>query len=117
MKLINSIEIVIKKSRFIGFYYAISNVDDVIPLIEKLRREYKKATHVVYAYKIQNSVKKDDDNEPSGTAANPILNVIEKRDLNDVLIVVIRYFGGVKLGAGGLIRAYGKCASIATKKE
>ncbi len=109
-------EIIIKKSKFITKLYNIDNVDDVKKIIEDLHNEYKKATHIVYAYSINGQEKAVDDKEPSHTAGLPILNVIHMRNLNNVLIVVIRYFGGIKLGAGGLTRAYSKSASEIVKK-
>ena len=79
-------------------------------ILEYLKKEHKKARHIPYAYKIDNLVKKSDDKEPSGTAGLPILNIIDKNNMDNTLIVVIRYFGGIKLGAGGLIRAYSNAA-------
>ncbi len=115
LKLISKEEIIIKKSKFIGLYYEVNSIDEVKNILLDLKLEYKKATHFPYAYKIDNLIKKSDDKEPSNTAGNPILNIIEKRNLNNCLIVIIRYFGGIKLGSGGLIRAYGKCASEVIK--
>ena len=105
--LINSVEIVVKKSRFIGLLYEIHSIDDV--------KEHKKARHMPYAYKVSNTAKKSDDKEPSGTAGNPIYNILERKNMDNCLVVVIRYFGGIKLGAGGLIRAYGTAANEVTK--
>ena len=104
MKLINSNEIIIKKSRFLGFYYEISSPNEVNSILENLKKEHKKARHFPYAYIIQGT-------EPSGTAGMPIYTVLERKKLNNTLIVVIRYFGGIKLGAGGLFRAYIETAS------
>lgn len=106
MKLINSYTLEIKKSKFIALYYKIDSVDEVNDILQDLKKEHKKAKHFPYAYKIDNNIKKSDDKEPSGTAGMPILNIIEKNNLNNCLIVVIRYFGGIKLGTGGLLRAY-----------
>lgn len=106
MKLINTYEEVIKKSRFIAYYYEVNTIDEIKNILESLKKEHKKAKHLPYAYKIDNLVKKSDDKEPSGTAGLPIYNIIEKNNLNNTLIVVVRYFGGIKLGAGGLLRAY-----------
>ncbi len=110
MKLINSYTLEVKKSKFIALYYEIDSIDDVKLILQDLRKEHKKAKHFPYAYKIENNIKKSDDKEPSGTAGMPILNIIEKNNLNNCLIVVIRYFGGIKLGAGGLLRAYSNAA-------
>ena len=84
-------------------------------IFDTLKKEHKKARHIPYAYKIDQDIKKSDDKEPSGTSGMPILNIIEKNSLNHVLIVVVRYFGGIKLGAGGLIRAYGNAAKEVIK--
>jgi uncharacterized YigZ family protein len=112
-------EIEIKKSKFIGYAYKISNVSDAANIVENLKKEHKKATHICYAYKIIGEIyaeKAFDDGEPSGTAGKPILNVINKQNLSNILVVVVRYFGGVKLGAGGLLRAYTKTAAENVKR-
>ena len=115
MKLINSYTLEVKKSKFIGFYYKIEDVNEVNLILENLKKEHKKAKHFPYAYKVKNNIKKSDDKEPSGTAGMPILNIIEKNNLDNILIVVIRYFGGIKLGAGGLLRAYSNAAKETLK--
>ncbi len=111
INLIKNNEILIKKSKFLGFLYEISNLEEIKEILNNLKKEHKKATHICYAYKVWVSAKYSDDGEPSGTAGKPIYNIIEKKNLNNILIVVIRYFGGIKLGAGGLFRAYSNCAS------
>ena len=111
MKLINSNEIIIKKSRFLGFYYELDTPEEVPLILSSLRKINKKAKHFPYAYIIQGTAKKSDDKEPNGTAGLPIYTVLERKKLNNALIVVIRYFGGIKLGAGGLFRAYMETAS------
>ena len=116
MKLINESLIEIKKSKFIGLYYEVDSVDEVKNILESLKKEHKKARHIPYAYKVGNIAKKTDDKEPSNTAGLPIYNIIERKNLNNVLIVVIRYFGDIKLGAGGLLRAYSAAANEATKE-
>lgn len=108
-------EIVIKKSRFIAKLYYIENVNKVNDIIDELKKKYKKCTHICYSYIIGSNIKAFDDGEPSGTAGKPILNVLQKKNMTNVLCVVIRYFGGIKLGAGGLVRAYTKSASEAIK--
>lgn len=115
MKLLNEVTIEIKKSKFIGLCYEISSKEEVEEIINKLKKEHKKARHIPYAYKINNTAKKSDDKEPSNTAGLPIYNILERKELNNHLIAVIRYFGGIKLGAGGLIRAYSETANEATK--
>lgn len=109
-------EFEIKKSKFISLLYKLDDESMVNNIINELKNEHKKARHIVYVYKIGNTAKIYDDGEPKGTAGMPIFNVIEKNNLNNVLIVVIRYFGGIKLGAGGLFRAYSKSASEIIKK-
>ena len=99
-------EIVINKSRFIGLLIPISDVEEVPLYLEEARELYPNATHYCYAYIIDQYKKASDDGEPSKTAGMPMLNVLEKNELDHVLAIVIRYFGGIKLGAGGLVRAY-----------
>lgn len=98
--------IIIKKSKFITKLYKINEIFEIKDIIDNLKGIYKDATHICYAYIINGQEKCFDDGEPSGTAGLPILNVLKKNDLNCILCVVIRYFGGIKLGAGGLVRAY-----------
>ena len=111
MKQIHVYEEVFKKSRFIAYMYEIDSVDEAKDIINNLLKEHKKARHIPYAYKIDGQAKKSDDKEPNGTAGMPIYNIIEKKNLNHVLICVVRYFGGIKLGAGGLTRAYSNTVS------
>lgn len=108
-------EIEIKKSRFISYIYKVNNIEEVNDILLELKKEYNDATHICYGYVIGNIKKSSDDKEPSGTAGIPILQVLEKGNLNYILAVVIRYFGGIKLGAGGLVRAYTKATSEAIK--
>ena len=108
-------EIEIKNSKFITKIYK-TEKEEIINILEKLKKEYHKANHYCYAYNNKNYKKSSDDNEPTGTAGKPILNVLEKEELENVLVVIIRYFGGIKLGAGGLIRAYTKATTEALKK-
>ncbi len=104
----------IKKSKFIAISYSVQNLQQVKEILANLKMEHKKATHICYAYKLSNPLcaKYCDDGEPSGTAGKPIFNVIDMRNKTDVLVCVIRYFGGIMLGAGGLCRAYGKSAGL-----
>ena len=104
-------EIIIKNSRFICYLYKIKSVSDVNIILENIKLIEKDATHYCYAYIIDDIKKSSDDGEPSGTAGIPILKVLENNNLNNVLAIVIRYFGGIKLGANGLIRAYTKSVS------
>lgn len=102
-------EIVIKKSRFIGYVMPVQNEEEAIQFIEDIKKKHWNATHNCSAYMIgerDEIQKQSDDGEPSGTAGKPILEVIKNQGLKNVAIVVTRYFGGIMLGAGGLIRAY-----------
>ncbi len=108
-------EIIIEKSRFIGYAAPIENEEEAIAFIENIRTKHRNATHNVPAYVVgeNNEIQRySDDREPSGTAGIPVLEVIKKEDLRNVVIVVTRYFGGIKLGTGGLVRAYTKGAKI-----
>lgn len=107
----NKNELIIKNSRFISLLYKVYNIEEVTKYLEEIKQEYKDATHYCYAYIIDNYKKFSDDNEPGGTAGNPMLQVLEKNNLNYVLCIIVRYFGGIKLGAGGLVRAYTKSVS------
>ena len=103
--------LIIKNSRFITIIYNINDINDIDKYLKLVKDKYKDATHYCYAYILPNNIKCSDDGEPSGTAGKPILDVLTKHNLNFVLAIVVRYFGGIKLGAGGLIRAYSKCIS------
>ena len=108
-------EIIIDKSTFIGYAKPIKTEEDAIEFINEIKKKHKDATHNVWAYtigKTMNIQRYSDDGEPQGTAGIPTLEVIKKEDLRDVVVVVTRYFGGVKLGAGGLVRAYTKGAKV-----
>ncbi len=109
----NKNELIINKSRFISLIYNVSSIEDVNKKLREIKDTYRDATHYCYAYIIDNFIRTSDDGEPQGTAGLPILNVLQKENLNYVLCIVVRYFGGIKLGAGGLIRAYGKAAKSA----
>lgn len=109
-------EIIINKSRFITTLIKINNIDEIKSTLENIQKTYKDATHYCYAYIINNKEKCSDNGEPSGTAGLPILNVLKQNNLTNILCIVIRYFGGIKLGAGGLIRAYSTSTSEALNK-
>lgn len=98
--------IIIKKSKFITKLYKVNNINEINNILSNLKKEYNDSNHICYAYALNNLEKCSDDGEPSGTAGIPILNVIKKNNLTNILCVVIRYFGGTKLGTGGLVRAY-----------
>lgn len=109
-------EIIIHNSRFITLLYKIKTKEEIAIYLTKSKENYPKATHYCYAYKLGENIKKaSDDGEPSGTAGIPMLNVLDKETLTNVLAITIRYFGGIKLGAGGLIRAYAKSVKEALK--
>lgn len=103
-------EIVEKKSKFIANLYPVENVEEAERLILEVKRKYHDARHNCMAYRIvkDNQIieKSSDDGEPSGTAGSPMLNILQKHDLCNIVIIVTRYFGGVLLGTGGLLRAY-----------
>lgn len=99
-------EYIVNKSKFITKLYYIDNINEINNILNKVKKEYTNANHYCYAYIINNISKASDDGEPSGTAGLPILNVLTKNNLNNILCIVIRYFGGIKLGTGGLVRAY-----------
>ena len=111
VKLLNTTTYEIKKSKFIGYYYEIEDKDEVKDIIEELKKEHPKATHFPYAYLLSNTAGKSDDGEPNNTCGLPIYNLLERKKLVNRLIIVVRYFGGTKLGAGNLLRSYVKAAS------
>ena len=104
-----------KKSKFFGSASQISSEDEANSFIERIQKNHKRATHNCFAYRLQQGghivLSEDDDGEPSGTAGNSILYVLEKRNVVNTVIVVTRYSGGIKLGKGGLVRNYSKTAS------
>jgi len=108
-------QIEIKKSKFITYLYKVTSKEEVLELIRLAKEKYKDCTHCTYAYVLEDTRKCSDDNEPSNTAGLPMLEVLEKNNLVNTLVITIRYFGGIKLGAGGLIRAYAKSVTEALK--
>ncbi|MEZ7501806.1 YigZ family protein [Psychrobacter sp. Arc29] len=108
----------IKKSEFIAYAYPVSSREQAMFHVEQLREQYPDARHFCWGYIIGDpdnttSAGFDDDGEPSGTAGRPILNVLQHKSIGNVIIIVVRYFGGIKLGAGGLTRAYAGSAQAA----
>lgn len=108
----------IKKSEFIAYAYPVTSREEAMFHVEQLREQYADARHHCWAYIIGNpnnttSAGFDDDGEPNGTAGKPILNVLQHKSIGNVIIIVVRYFGGIKLGAGGLTRAYAGSAQAA----
>ncbi len=114
MKEISKGYLEVKKSKFISLLYKVNNEDDIKKIISDLESEHKKAKHIVYAYKIGSLEKNYADKEPSGTTRG-LLDLIHYKELDNVLIVVIRYFGGTLLGSGLLTRTYTKVASEVLK--
>jgi uncharacterized YigZ family protein len=114
VKAAHTLEYVIKKSRFIGIIMPCATENDVLAQLKQLHSDYPDASHIVYAYRLQTdsgiSYRFHDAGEPTGTAGKPVFQQLDGNGLINVLLVVVRYFGGVKLGAGGLTRAYGKTA-------
>ena len=106
-------EFVIKKSRFITFLFRVDDIDSVNVYLNDLNIKYKDATHICYAYIIDNVKRFSDNGEPGGTAGMPILGVLESKKIDHILCCVVRYFGGIKLGANGLVRAYSSSCSEA----
>lgn len=104
-----------KKSEFIGYISPVSTNDEAIDFINSIRANHRKAAHNVYAYILRSGsiTRYSDDGEPQGTAGMPVLDVLRKEGLTDVCCVVTRYFGGILLGGGGLVRAYSHSAKIA----
>ncbi len=105
----------ISKSKFYSYGFDVGSVQQFNDRLSELRAEHKKATHFCYAYIIEDNGNKEkctDDKEPKGTAGLPIMNVLKRKGMKNYAIIVVRYFGGTKLGAGGLLRAYSKSASV-----
>ncbi len=107
---------IIQKSKFIAVLIPLQKKEEINSHIDNLKEEYPKANHYCYAYRINGLEKCSDDKEPSKTAGYPILNVLKNNNLDCILCVVIRYFGGIKLGAGGLVRAYTNATTEVLKK-
>ena len=99
-------QIEVMKSKFIAYLYPLQKEEDFKPLLMSLRKEHKKARHIVYVYRVGTKSKSSDDGEPKGTAGHPLLELLHKKDINNVALLVVRYFGGTLLGAGRLLRTY-----------
>ena len=105
-----------KRSKFLAFAFPVSTVDEIKVILEEYQKKYYDARHVCYAYMLGHErlvFRANDNGEPSGTAGKPILGQINSNELTDILIIVVRYFGGVKLGTSGLIQAYKAAAAEA----
>ena len=94
------------KSKFIAIAFPIQSIDEFKEKLKAIQKEHHKARHVVYAYRMDNTYKSTDDGEPKGTAGRPLLELLLKKDVNNIALIVVRYFGGTKLGAGKLLRTY-----------
>ncbi len=106
-------------SRFIAFAFPVKNEKEIEEALAKIRSKHAKARHHCYAWRLgagRDAYRSNDDGEPSGTAGRPILAQIDKTSLSDILVIVVRYFGGTLLGRGGLVRAYGGAAATALEK-
>lgn len=99
-------QIEVMKSKFIAYLLPLNNEEVFKVMLISLRKEHKKARHIVYAYRVDMKSKSCDDGEPKGTAGHPLLELLYKKDINNVALFVVRYFGGTKLGAGRLLRTY-----------
>ncbi|WAM08665.1 YigZ family protein [Mycoplasmopsis cynos] len=110
-------KIIVKKSTFLSYIFEISDKKEIKEIIQKLQLEHKKSRHICYSYSINKNGNQSagfrDDGEPKNTAGRPIYEIIKIKNLNNVLVVVVRYFGGIMLGAGGLIKAYRESAKLA----
>jgi len=109
-------EIIIEKSRFITYLKRVDNIDEADNYLALIKKKHYDATHHCFALVIDDIKRSNDNGEPSGTAGVPILDVLVKNNINNTMCIVVRYFGGIKLGAGGLVRAYSSSASEALKK-
>ena len=110
-------EYIVNRSRFIGYAMPVETAEEAVDFINEIRSRHRDATHNVYAYAVRSPEysRYSDDGEPQGTAGMPVLDVIKKNQLTDCCVVVTRYFGGILLGAGGLVRAYSHSASLAVQ--
>lgn len=113
--ILSKFEYEIKKSKFIALVYELKTKNDFENIYKFIKEEYAKANHICYAYLVENTGKYYDAGEPKGTAGKPIYQLLMKLDLNQIAVFVIRYFGGIKLGSGNLIRSYVKSANEAIK--
>ena len=116
IKNITEYHMIIKKSEFITTLIPVNDESLIDDIISKYKEKYKDATHNCVAYIVGTKERANDDGEPSGTAGLPMLNVIKKQELTNIIAIVTRYFGGIKLGAGGLTRAYSQAVSEALKE-
>ena len=114
-------ELIVKKSKFIANIFYVSTIEEAEDILEQIRKKYHDARHNCYAYRVlsgENEIdRSSDDGEPSGTAGAPMLNILKKENLCDILVIVTRYFGGILLGTGGLVRAYSQSMQDVIEKS
>ena len=109
-------EYVINRSRFIGRCFPVTDEKEALAILDRIRKQHWDATHNCFAYRLRSGAARySDDGEPQGTAGLPMMEVLKKRDVYDLLVISTRYFGGILLGAGGLVRAYTRSASDAVQ--
>lgn len=110
-------ELIVRRSRFVGDLVPVNEAPAVEALLAQRRRQYEDASHVVYAFSVgfpgSATIGMSDDHEPHGTAGRPVLDLLLRREISNALLTVVRYFGGTKLGTGGLVRAYSESATLA----
>lgn len=116
MKLLNESLIIEKKSKFIGMLYEIDNKEEVLSILDSVKSNNKGYRHIPYAYYLKNTASKSDDKEPGGIGMS-FLNILERNKLDNHLLLVIRYYGGTKLGASNLLRTYSKAANNCINKD
>ncbi|PWL40994.1 MAG: proline dipeptidase [Clostridiaceae bacterium] len=116
MKLLNESLIIEKKSKFIGMLYEIDNKEDVLSILDSVKTNNKGYRHIPYAYYLKNTASKSDDKEPGGIGMS-FLNILERNKLDNHLLLVVRYYGGTKLGASNLLRTYSKAANNCINKD
>lgn len=112
----SEVEIIINKSRFIGRAFPVSTEEEALSILAAVRKQHYDATHNCYAYVIKGGAARfSDDGEPSGTAGMPIMDVLKNKEIVNTLVIITRYFGGILLGAGGLVRAYSRSSADAVE--
>ena len=116
MKLLNESLIIVKKSKFIGMLYEINHKEEVLSILDSVKSNNKGYRHIPYAYYLKNTASKSDDKEPGGIGMS-FLNILERNKLDSHLLLVVRYYGGTKLGASNLLRTYSKAANNCINKD
>ena len=109
-------QLTVKKSKFLSFAFLVKSEAEISEILADIKKQHPKAKHIVYAYRLQedNQLKErfHNDREPSQSAGLPLYNLLKNQDIINCLVVVVRYYGGIKLGVGGLVRAYTSCAKL-----